>query len=49
MSLDRFVELYLDYRNNFLNVWSFAAHYGLPILTAERIVEYGRAISNLDV
>jgi hypothetical protein len=48
MSLDRFVELYLDYRNNFLTVEAFAAHYGLSYKTAEAIVVCGRTISNLE-
>lgn len=48
MSLDRFVELYLDYRNNFLTVEAFAAHYGLSLSTATKIVECGRTISALE-
>jgi hypothetical protein len=48
MSLDRFVELYLDYRNNFLTVQAFAAHYGLSILDVNKIVECGRTISSIE-
>lgn len=47
MSLDRFVELYLDYRNNFVTVEAFATHYGLSMNTANSIVTIGRAISAL--
>lgn len=45
MSLDKFVELYLDYRNNFLTVEAFALHYGMTVGTAEQIVFAGRFIS----
>lgn len=47
MSLDRFTELYLDYRNNFVTVEAFASHYGLSLNTAKSIVAIGRAISAL--
>jgi len=47
MSLDRFVELYLSYRNDFLTVEAFAAYYGLSMNTANSIVTIGRAISAL--
>ncbi len=48
MALSRFVELYIDYRCNFLTVAAFAAHYGLSIETATKIVECGRTISALE-
>ena len=47
MSLDRFVELYLDYINNFLTVEAFASHHGIGPYTAEEIIRLGRAISQL--
>lgn len=48
MSLDRFVELYLDYRNNFLTMEAFASHYGLSFETATKIIECGRTIAALE-
>lgn len=47
MSLDRFVELYLDWRNNFLTVEAFAEHHGLSLGTAQQIIHLGREIAAL--
>lgn len=47
MALDQFVELYLDYRNNFLTVEAFASFHGLPLEWAKEIVECGRRISKI--
>ena len=47
MSLERFTELYLDYRNNFITVEAFAQHHGLSLATANSIITLGRAISAL--
>lgn len=48
MALQTFVEMYLDYRNNFLTVEAFAVHYGISIEVAEKIVQAGRAITAID-
>lgn len=47
MSLERFTELYLDYRNNFITVEAFAQHHGLSLATADSIVQIGRMIGAL--
>lgn len=47
MSLDRFVELYLDWRNNFLTVEAFAEHHGLGLDTAQQIIHLGRTVAAL--
>lgn len=48
MSLDRFVELYLSYRNDFLTIEAFAAYYNLSHETATKIIDCGRTISELE-
>ena len=47
MSLDRFTELYLSYRNDFVSVEAFAAWYNLSLDTANSIITLGRAVSAL--
>lgn len=47
MSLDEFVKLYIDYRNNFLTIEAFAQYHNLSYDTAEQIVNIGRQIAKL--
>jgi hypothetical protein len=49
MALDTFVKMYLDYRNNFLTVEAFAAHYSISVQTAEQIVIAGRLITSINL
>lgn len=49
MSLDTFVQMYLDYRNNFLSVEAFASHYGISINVANQIVNAGRTVANINL
>ncbi|MGF6139064.1 hypothetical protein [Pseudomonas laurylsulfatiphila] len=49
MALDTFVEMYLDWLNNFLSVEAFAAHYGLSLDKANQIIEAGRTIAAIDL
>lgn len=49
MALDTFVNMYLDYRNNFLTAEAFAAHYGISVNTAEQIVLAGRLITSINL
>jgi hypothetical protein len=49
MSLDRFVELYLSYRNDFLSVEAFAEYYGLSLMDANTIVRAGRMIGQIEL
>ena len=44
--MDKILELYLDYVNNFLTVSSFAEHYGFSIGFADSLIEEGRRIRN---
>jgi hypothetical protein len=49
MTLDRFVEMYLDYLNNFLTVGAFADHYHITDADAREIIAIGRRIATLDL
>lgn len=49
MSLDKFVSMYLDYRNNFLTVGAFADYYGISDKNAKRIIDIGRQISEINL
>lgn len=49
MSLDKFVEMYLDWKNNFLTVSGFAAHYEISLATAEQIIRIGREITEINL
>ena len=43
---DKYVELYLDYVNNFLTVKRFAEHYNMSENYANHIIEVGRRLNN---
>lgn len=49
MSLDKFVEMYMDWRNNFLSVEAFASHYNIDRTTAEMIISAGRIIERVQL
>lgn len=49
MPLNTFVEMYLDWLNNFLSVAAFAAHYGISEEKAEKIIDLGRQISQMEI
>lgn len=42
------IKLYLDWLNNFITVEAFAAHYGLSVAEAARLIEVGRYIRSFD-
>lgn len=43
---DKYVELYLDYINNFLTVGRFAEYYGMSENYANHVIEIGRKLNN---
>lgn len=49
MSLDKFVSMYLDYRNNFITIGAFADYYAINDKTAEKIIDIGRQISEINL
>ena len=49
MSLDQFTNMYIDYINNFLTIGAFADHYCISDKTAERIIDLGRQVSQLEL
>lgn len=49
MSLDNFVSMYLDWVNNFLTVEAFAEHYSITEESAQKIIDCGRLVSNLEL
>ena len=49
MSLDQFVTLYIDYVNNFITVERFAEYYAIDVDSAQKILDCGRTISQIDV
>jgi hypothetical protein len=48
MTLDKFVSMYLDWRNNFLTVERFAEYYGITLESANFIIDTGRSIMNFE-
>lgn len=44
----RIIELYLDYRNNFLTIQTFAEHYGMDLEDATQLITVGRYIGYFD-
>lgn len=49
MSLDKFTAMYLDWVENFLTVEKFSEHYEISVEQANRIIEIGREISNMEL
>ena len=43
---DKYVELYLDYVNNFLTVERFAEYYNMSVDYANHVIEIGRKLNN---
>ena len=43
---DKYVELYLDYVNNFLTIERFAEYYGMSVDYANHVIEVGRKLNN---
>jgi len=48
MTLQKFVDMYLDWRNNFLTVERFAEYYGMTLESAQFIIDTGRNIMNFE-
>ena len=44
--LDKTVEMYLDYFNNFLTVSRFAEYYGISEEEANQVIKIGRMLNN---
>jgi len=47
MTQKQLIDIYLDYRNNFLSVDGYASHYGLPYDLAASLIIYSRELYNL--
>ena len=43
MTLQKFVAMYLDWRNNFLTIERFAEYYGITVESAQFIINTGRS------
>lgn len=49
MTLQAFVDMYLDYRNNFLTVEAFADYYRISVDKANQIIKLGREVSDIEM
>ncbi|AUR93548.1 hypothetical protein NVP1187O_235 [Vibrio phage 1.187.O._10N.286.49.F1] len=46
--MNNFIEMYLDWVNNFLSVEAFAAHYGISVDLAILVIKEGRILHELN-
>ena len=46
--MNKFIEMYLDWVNNFLSVESFAAHYSISLDLAILVIKEGRILHELN-
>lgn len=47
--MNKIIEIYLDYFNNYLSVGRFAADYGISTELAQMIIDEGRYLHQLNV
>jgi ABC-type glycerol-3-phosphate transport system substrate-binding protein len=47
MTQKQLIDIYLDYRNNFLSFDGYASYYGLPYDLASSLIIYSRELYNL--
>lgn len=48
MTNQSIIDLYLDFRNNFITTSACAQHYMLPLALAESLIAFGRALHVLN-
>tara|TARA_Y100000588_G_scaffold244854_1_gene259050 strand:- start:3121 stop:3324 length:204 start_codon:yes stop_codon:yes gene_type:complete len=46
--MSKFIDMYLDYVNNFLSLEAFAAHYGISMDLATLVIKEGRILHELN-
>ena len=46
--MKNFIEMYLDYVNNFLSVEAFSSHYGISVDLAILVIKEGRILHELN-